>query len=98
MVNDKDNQKNSEEEGQPEFSKKEATFTEHEDVNGAGENDDTEPRDEGRPEDGDLGVLPVLEDSSQQPAYLSAAETLTQMSGVSPEVAASIAEAEAKRA
>jgi len=97
MVNGKDNQKNPEEEGQPEFSKKDPTFTEREVVNGAGENYDTEPRDEGRPEDADLGELPVLENSPQKPAYQSAAD-MTQMSAVSPEVAASFAEAEARRA
>jgi hypothetical protein len=95
-VDDKDNHQNSVEEEQPESSNKEPTSTEREDVDAAEEGYGVEARDEG-PEDAYSGQLPDPGELSEESAYLSASQ-IASMSTVSPEVASSLAEAEARRA
>ena len=97
MVDDKNNHQNPEEEEQSEFGKKESTFTERDDVDAEEEDHGAEARDEG-PEDAYSVQSPVPEESLHEHPNLSTAE-ISAMRDVSPQVAASFAEAaESRRA
>jgi hypothetical protein len=91
-VGEKNNQRNPAEEEQSAFSDNEPTFPQRDDVDGVNEDNEVEARTEDRLGDGDSAQMPVPQQTSYEPAALSAISTMQ------PEVASALAEAEARRA
>jgi hypothetical protein len=97
MVDEKNTQHDPAEEEQSEFSDTELNIPEHEDVDEVKEDFEAETRTEDHLGDADSAQMVVPEQVSHEPASLSAVE-LSNVSTMPPEVAAALAEAEARRA